>query len=202
MNLLNVFLFYFAMNDEWKEVVKPQTRNKKDRVDVFRELRIPSQNQSYEYPIIIILVGYPGSGKSTWSRKLEELSPHFVRMNQDELGSRNSCIQASIRALDEYRQNVIVDRCNVSKSQRRYFLDLAKSKELAIDCVWFDIELQECLGRIRQRQDHPNLDASNAERVLAMMRSEAQPPTLSEGFRSLHVVRTDEDMRSILERYL
>ena len=51
-------------------------------------------------PSILLLVGLPGSGKSTFSTELCRLLPwKYVRVNQDELKTRGKCI-AAVEAAD------------------------------------------------------------------------------------------------------
>ena len=69
--------------------------------------------------LLVVLVGMPGSGKSTFAEELISQHPEcWRRISQDVLGSRQRCIQ---RAKAELREghHVLIDRCNFDESQRR-----------------------------------------------------------------------------------
>ena len=179
-------------------------------------------------PTMILLVGYPGSGKSTWSHKLLNLRPlDFVRVNQDELKNRQNCINKAETALRQ-KKSVIIDRvrhssheklppviyacirprsfssfaqCHASVSQREYFLDLAQKYRVLIDCVHLEIPESICLERIRRRGSHPTLKLQDAPRVIGFMQTEYQTPRESEGFRRIWTIRTEEDFVESLSHY-
>jgi hypothetical protein len=58
-------------------------------------------------PVVLLLVGLPGSGKSTLSEKF--LKKGWWIISQDRLGSRNKCISEFRKALSRGR-NIVVDR--------------------------------------------------------------------------------------------
>ena len=52
--------------------------------------------------ILVVLVGVPGSGKSTFSSQLlERAPPRWTRISQDVLGTRKRCLGAARRALED-----------------------------------------------------------------------------------------------------
>lgn len=71
-----------------------------------------------------MLVGIPGSGKSTFSESLMK-SGEWIRINQDSIdngkvGTKNQCLSAASAALKE-RKRVIIDRVNSSRGiENRY----------------------------------------------------------------------------------
>ena len=71
-------------------------------------------------PLLLVLVGIPGSGKSTFVQELLTSSPpdlEWSRVSQDVLGTRKRCIRAAQDALIEGR-HVAIDRCNFDQEQR------------------------------------------------------------------------------------
>lgn len=78
-------------------------------------------------PILLLLVGLPGSGKSTFARRLP--SSAWLVVNQDTIhdghpGSRKQCLTAAREGLREGR-HVCIDRTNMTVEQRGDFLLLA-----------------------------------------------------------------------------
>ncbi|KAL6764604.1 hypothetical protein V8C86DRAFT_2473181, partial [Haematococcus lacustris] len=84
---------------------------------------------------VLVLVGVPGSGKSTIAQELREAG--WVVVNQDVLGSRRSCEAAFDEALQAGR-NVVVDRCNFDEAQRSTWvqLSLEYSSSLSTQAAW------------------------------------------------------------------
>ncbi|OQR67767.1 bifunctional polynucleotide phosphatase/kinase-like, partial [Tropilaelaps mercedesae] len=66
---------------------------------------------------LIVLVGYPASGKTTLAREMIE-ARDYMHVNQDKLGSLESCLKAVKQALEDGKR-VIVDNTNVQKDQRK-----------------------------------------------------------------------------------
>lgn len=66
-------------------------------------------------PLLLVLVGIPGSGKSTLSARLREQG--WAIVSQDVLGDRRSCEAATARHLREGR-NTVIDRCSLEQLHR------------------------------------------------------------------------------------
>ena len=58
-------------------------------------------------PRLLVLVGVPGSGKTTVAAQLQQEG--WVSVCQDVLGNRRACEQAAARALQQ-RRDVVIDR--------------------------------------------------------------------------------------------
>lgn len=154
--------------------------------------RLPQYQQSR----ILLLVGLPGSGKSTAADCLCRVLPWmYVRVNQDELGSRQACLRSTEQALLEGKCPVI-DRCNISRSQRQHFF---LADVVAVDCVVLRVASAEtCARRCKARPDHPTLDHQSVDRVLSIMTSEWQEPHLSEGFRSVRTATDEASLQAVM----
>jgi adenylate kinase family enzyme len=50
---------------------------------------------------MLVLVGLPGSGKTTFATKLAATLPEWKRVNQDDLGSRPACEHATKRHISK-----------------------------------------------------------------------------------------------------
>ena len=106
---------------------------------------------------LIVLVGVPGSGKSTFAKKLEKAG--YIRVNQDDLGSRKACKRAVENAFNN-KQKVVVDRCNFDVNQRKCWLDLAETHGVSLkSVVTFNTDLDTCKERVCNRIDHPTVKA-------------------------------------------
>ncbi len=76
---------------------------------------------------LIVLVGIPGAGKSYFSKHLMELNPNWVRINQDEMGSRKACEQVATTTLKKKpEKSLLIDRTNIDVWQRSVWTGIAK----------------------------------------------------------------------------
>lgn len=169
------------MNGEWQTVsvpTKKRTCRQQQLPEWFQELEPPHQIPFQ--PFMLLLMGLPGSGKSTIAEKLQELeSWKYVRVNQDTLGDRHSCLKLAKRALDE-NKCPIIDRCHASLTNRRPFYELAKSCNVPVDVLIVNAPHSVCLERCQRRHDHPTVSSNDAKKVLAFVRKEWKLPNENE----------------------
>jgi predicted phosphohydrolase/predicted kinase len=139
---------------------------------------------------MIILVGLPGSGKSTVATELEKHG--FIRINQDDLGSRNACKKATVEAIKQ-NKNVVIDRCNFDLLQRKSWLDLAKNFKLTnVSAVVLDVPADVCTQRAITRENHPTIkDAETAIRVVNDFNEKLVLPNTEEKFDNIVVYKND-----------
>ncbi|KAF4594181.1 hypothetical protein EYR40_008984 [Pleurotus pulmonarius] len=88
---------------------------------------------SHAEPIVLVLVGLIGSGKSTFAQALQQCYPHFHRCNQDELGDRRQ-VESLARSCLQQGLNVCIDRTNFNEPQRAYWINIAR--EFPGTSVW------------------------------------------------------------------
>jgi predicted kinase len=128
---------------------------------------------------VVMLIGIQGSGKSTFARRF--IDSH-VRLNLDMLRTRHregllfaACLQA--------KAPVLIDNTNVTREQRRRFLEPALAAGFSVRGFYFVPLLEECIGR-NARRSKPV-----PEGALHGTLRRLEPPTRAEGFAELHAVR-------------
>tara|TARA_R110000868_G_scaffold66014_3_gene196966 strand:- start:2732 stop:3187 length:456 start_codon:yes stop_codon:yes gene_type:complete len=136
---------------------------------------------------LVILIGVPGSGKSFYAKELEAIG--YVRINQDMFkGDRGSVTAAFDKALSEGK-NIVLDRCNINKDQRRPWLNKAMSAgyEERIG-VTFDTPIQTCITRIKNREGHETIPSSTSldkiQEIVTSFDESSETPEFVEGFTS------------------
>lgn len=138
---------------------------------------------------MIILVGVPGSGKSTLC---QEKFPHYKRISQDELGSREACLKECENSLS-VGMDVIIDRTNINKKQRKYWIDLGLYYGYEINCIVLDINEEEAVARIHNRKHHPTISITmpldKKKAIVYNFMREYEAPQLLEGFNNILFVR-------------
>lgn len=138
---------------------------------------------------MVILVGLPGAGKSTYSKKH---FPNHFRINQDEMGSRDACAMQAKNYI-ELGKDIIIDRVNFDRRQRQVWLNLAKFYGVTeVVCVYLKVPKHICLNRIEDRKDHPtiheNMPLDKKRQIVYTFAKKFEEPSLDEGFAKITVV--------------
>jgi bifunctional polynucleotide phosphatase/kinase len=149
---------------------------------------------------MIILVGLPGSGKSTLALQL----PDYNRICQDLLGNRKDCESAAKRFLSQGK-SVIIDRTNISKEQRRYFINIAKDFNAKVYCIFFRIPMVECIKRVKERKGHKTIPSgtpdSKIEEIVNKFSNSLEAPEWIEGYENIHIITTGTDVSVIINEF-
>jgi len=153
-------------------------------------------------PKYILMVGLPGSGKSTFSCALEKSG--YTRANQDDLG-RKGCearVHDTVPLVRQGKTRLVLDRCHTNKAERREWLDtMGNPAAKEVVCVFFDTPASQCKDRAAQRLDHPTIRAGGGGRIIDDMAKRLERPATSEGFSSVEVVTSTEEAAALLRKF-
>jgi len=135
---------------------------------------------------IIILVGLPGSGKSTYLEQLgvTGLSSDAMRrlLADDETDqTANARVFQAIRYLLQERLFLgrpvtYIDATNLTVDERRPYIEMGSSFGCDVEALFFDVPLDVCLARNAQRHRVVPYEA------MIKLAAKLEPPTLAEGF--------------------
>lgn len=126
---------------------------------------------------LIILVGPPGSGKSTLAKQYE--ADGFVRCSQDDEGKLGHMV--TFRDALHAGKDIVVDRMNFSRDQRKTYLEQAKTFDYDTHIAVIHFPRRECFKRMQLRKDHPTIqDDSSANSALNVFFSKYEKPLAGE----------------------
>lgn len=142
---------------------------------------------------IILLVGLPGSGKSTWLERqgITPLSSDAVRqILADDATDQtiHARVFMTLRYLLRHRLAIgrpatYVDATHLTAAERSPYAQIAAAYGCELESVWFDVPLEVCRERNRRRS------RVVPEEALEKMAARLEPPRAEEGFSKITVLR-------------
>jgi len=156
---------------------------------------IPAQPPQKRAPrgAVVLTIGLPGSGKSTWYKRrgITPLSSDLLRtILFDNITEQRyqHLVFSTLRSL--LRARLIakmpwnyVDATNLSPHERKQWIKMSKGFGYEVQAVFFDVPVEVCLERNRKRE------RVVPEDIMRRMAGKLKPPTFTEGFSKIVVVR-------------
>jgi len=146
--------------------------------------------------VVVLAVGLPGSGKSSWFKRhnISPLSSDLLRslLFDDPAEQRFqdlvfSNLRSMLKArLIARRPTNYVDATNLTPQERQHWIKLAKDFGYEVHAVFFDVPLEVCIER------HHRRDRLVPEDVMRKMAEKLKAPTFDEGFAKITVVRVKQ----------
>lgn len=150
-------------------------------------------------PNLYMLIGLPGSGKSTYAETLMEKHPDALYLSSDKIREElygDESIQGNpqevfgnlhykmCKALGDY-VDVIYDATNLNPKNRKRAIRIAKSANpiTAVHYIVIDTPLDECVRR------NANRERKVPENVIVRMSEQFNFPQSDEGFSDIEVIK-------------
>jgi predicted kinase len=138
---------------------------------------------------LVLTVGLPGSGKSTWlsEQGVEAISSDRIRamLSGDEANqSVNRLVFRTMRQIAEARlkagaEVTYIDSTALTRWERRCWVRFGELHDCSVEVALFEVGVEECLRRNRAR------DRVVPEEAVVRMAARWERPTLDEGFSAI-----------------
>lgn len=99
---------------------------------------------------IVLMIGYPGSGKSTYAEKYFK-KDNYVILHGDILKTESKMIKALKEELDKGK-SVVIDATNPSRDKRKVFINIAKERQLYVRVVHITASIEQSMVQSEQRE--------------------------------------------------
>jgi bifunctional polynucleotide phosphatase/kinase len=127
---------------------------------------------------VVVMMGYPGSGKSTYAEKYFGDAEGYAVLHRDDLKTEAKVKKEVRRHLGE-GNSVVVDATHPSVEKRKTFVDIAKEHDVPIRIVHMTTSIEESMERNVGR------DRKVPKIVFYVYRKKFEPPSKEEGFEDI-----------------
>ena len=133
--------------------------------------------QLKDEPEIIIMVGYPGSGKSAIASEICK-SDKYIHIKGDDYKSNTpKMIKASLEYVKDHK-SIVFDATNSSKKKRLLFIEFAKKHDYQVRCIHKATALDVSYKRNKGRTDKKQVPKI----AYSVYKKHYDEPTPEEGF--------------------
>ena len=153
---------------------------------------------------LIIMIGIPGCGKSTYAKKLIKLHPDWVYISRDEVRYQYVADQAHYYDHEDevYKEfcnritmdlmknkTVIADATHLTTGSRKKLINSLGIMPDEIIAVWVNTPFEECMKRNQAREGITRVP----DKAMFEMKNRFRPPSVNEGYDRIVRVIGDND---------
>ena len=95
---------------------------------------------------MVIMIGFPGSGKSTF---VKNNFSNYKILSGDELKTEAKIIKEINKNIGE--SSIVIDATNPSKDKRKKFIDIANSYNIPVRCIYMNVSKEQALLQNNKR---------------------------------------------------
>jgi predicted kinase len=138
-------------------------------------------------PEVAILVGLPGSGKTSFVRARlaghAHVSKDLMRSTRDRNARQLALVAQALAA----GRSAVVDNTNLRLTDRAPLIAAARAAGAKVVGYFFDATAKDCLARNRGREGKARVP----DVAIHVARARLEPPTREEGFDALFIVTAE-----------
>jgi len=134
---------------------------------------------------LVIFVGLPGSGKSTYYQ--EHYAATHVHVSKDLMPSARDREQRQRMQIEQALaagKSVVVDNTNPTIEGRATLIEIGKRHGARLVACWFDVDVRVCIMRNRSREGRARVP----EVAIFTTRKKLVAPSVEEGFDEVRVI--------------
>lgn len=95
---------------------------------------------------MVIMIGFPGSGKSTF---VKNNFSNYTILSGDELKTEAKIIKEINKNIGE--NSIVIDATNPGKDKRKKFIDIANSYNIPVRCIYMNVSKEQALLQNNKR---------------------------------------------------
>eukprot|EP00978_Attheya_sp_CCMP212_P021110 scaffold61263_cov44-Attheya_sp.AAC.2 len=168
---------------------------------------VPKLLVNSKSPILLLLCGVQGSGKSTFCQLLlQNKNTNWIHLSQDTIrngkpGKREAVEAAAYKYLEEGKP-VIIDRMHLTPEQRSHFISVAKGLNVPVHAVFFNPPSKLILDRVKNRTNHPGgVQGTRGVFLAKMSLKKMMTPDYEEGFAFITTCTSAEAVNAVCASY-
>ncbi|CAO3590169.1 unnamed protein product [Absidia cylindrospora] len=147
---------------------------------LFTPTSTPLLPENEDHTEMILFVGRPASGKSSFAKK-HVIPSGYTYVNQDTLKTKAKCMKACEESLTSDK-SVVIDNTNGTVDARADFIKIAQKHDIPVRCFYFVADEHLCRHNNYYRHITQGDRDLLSEIVFRTFKSRFQEPTLEEGF--------------------
>lgn len=145
------------------------------------EIDPPGASLTKAEPEVVVFVGFPASGKTTFYEKVMK-PDNYVHVNRDKLGTWQKCVALCEQQLLRGRK-VVVDNTNPDIESRSRYISSAKKYGVPVRCFQFTTTLAQAKHNNKFRELTTNSDIKKVTEIAYnTFKSRFVEPSITEGF--------------------
>ena len=154
---------------------------------------------------LVITIGIPGCGKSTYAKKLISLNPDWVHISRDNIRYEYVSDQAHYYDHEDevYKEfcnritmhlmknkTVIADATHLTTGSRKKLINSLGITPDEIIAIWFTTPFEVCMKRNQTREGITRVP----DKVMYQMKNRFRPPSVNEGFNQIVKIIGDNNI--------